>query len=179
MNTLFFSVLMAMCFSVFFSKLVTSHKAKFLERSKKDEILMVSAESNAPPKLIDLVNRFVTMARCRAVLVQDDSLTVIYARENRTKGRVKFKMDSAFDDVHEGDVGVLIIIDQEIHGKVPFYKFIRDADIPTIADVIDLGTGDYLTDRIYAAAFEKGKGELHARAHARMLSVEPPRRGRA
>jgi len=146
-------------------------KARALEESKKDDMLMLVAGSNAPPKLIDLVNRYVTMARARTVRVQDDSLTVIYARENRTKGRVKFKMDTAFDDVHEGDVGVLVIIDQETHGKEPFYKFIRDADIPTIADVIDLGTGDDLTDRIYAAAFESRQRTPKALAEGKDVSA--------
>jgi hypothetical protein len=105
---------------------------------------------SGPSEAIKLFEKHVTMARGRAVRVADDSLTVIYARENKTKGRVKFIMDTAFDEVFEGDVGVLVIIDQGAGGK-PFYKFIRDADIPTIDDVLKIGTGDYLVDDIYKA----------------------------
>lgn len=99
---------------------------------------------------VRLFERNVTMARGRAVRVVNDSLTIIYARENKTKGRVKFDMDTAFDEVFEGDVGVLVIIVQGA-GRKPFYKFIRDADIPTIDDVLKIGTGDYLVDDIYKA----------------------------
>lgn len=103
-----------------------------------------------PSEAINLFEKHVTMARGRAVRVVDDSLTIIYARENKTKGRVEFLMDTAFDEVFEGDIGVLVIIEQG-PGKSPFYKFIRDADIPTIDDVLKIGTGDYLVDDIYKA----------------------------
>lgn len=103
-----------------------------------------------PSEVIKLFERNVTMARGRAVRVVDDSLTIIYARENKTKGRVEFTMDTAFDKVSEGDVGVLVIIEQG-SGMDPFYNFIRDAGIPTIDDVLKIGTGDDLVDDIYKA----------------------------
>lgn len=99
-----------------------------------------------------LVNRHVTMARGRAVRVADESVTIVYARPNRTYGRVTFDTDAAFDEVCEGDLGVLIIVEQTFGGTLPIYKFIRDADIPTIDDVLSIGTGDSLTDQIYEAA---------------------------
>lgn len=120
-------------------------------------IPLKSLRAAQSPRAIDIVNRHVTMARARAVRVVNESLTVVYARENKTKGRVKFDMDTAFDDVCEGDVGILIIVETEIHGNDPFYRFVRDSDIPTIDDVIKLGTGDVLTDDIYKALKEKGK----------------------
>lgn len=100
---------------------------------------------------INLVNKYVTMSRGRAVRVENEDLTIVYSRENGTKGRVKFKMDTAFDDVFEGDVGVLVIVERDDAGATPFYKFIRDAGIPTLDDVLELGTGDDLTDDIYKA----------------------------
>lgn len=106
---------------------------------------------------INIVNRYVTMARGRAVRVEDESITIVYSRENKTKGRVTFKMDTAFDDVHEGDVGVLVIVEQDEIGQQQFYKFIRDADIPNIDDVLKVGTGDDLTDDIYRALRESKK----------------------
>jgi hypothetical protein len=112
------------------------------------------AARRGPSEAINLVNRYVTMARGRAVRVENESITIVYSRENKTKGRVKFKMDTAFDDVHEGDVGVLVIIEQDEIGQHPFYKFIRDADIPNIDDVLEVGTGDDLTDDIYRALRE-------------------------
>ena len=161
MTFVFLCALMALFFGVFASKVVVAQKAKALEADARDNMLMLTAGEAAgkSPRAIDMFNKYVTMARARAVRVQDEHLTVIYARENKTKGRVKFDMDTAFDDVHEGDVGVLVIIEPEIVGRKPFYKFIRDAEIPTIHDVIELGTGDDLTDRIYAAALESGVGK--------------------
>ena len=101
-----------------------------------------------PAEAIKLFEKHVTMARGRAVRVVDDSLTIIYARENKTKGRVEFVMDTAFDEVFEG--GIHAIIEQGA-GLEPFYEFIRDADIPTIDDVLKVGTGDVLVDDIYKA----------------------------
>jgi len=106
--------------------------------------------ARGPHEAIKLFEKHVTMARGRAVRVVDDSLTIIYARENKTKGRVEFPMDTAFDEVFEGDIGVLVIIEQGA-GLRPFYKFIRDAGIPTIDDVLKIGTGDDLVDDIYKA----------------------------
>ena len=156
MNLIFIITIVAIILGSLAGKHFAANKAKALSYEAKEDMLMLMASSASQPKLIDVFNRCVTMARARAVRVEDESITVIYARENRTKGRVRFEMDSAFDDVFEGDVGILVIIDLEEVGKKPFYKFIRDADIPTIDDVIALGTGDSLTDEIFAAARRKG-----------------------
>jgi hypothetical protein len=112
---------------------------------------------SGPAEAINLVNRYVTMARGRAVRVEDSEVTIVYSRPNRTKGRVKFDMDTAFDEVREGDVGVLVIVEQDEFGQRPFYKFIRDADTPNIDDVLEIGTGDDLTDDIYRALRESKK----------------------
>jgi len=103
---------------------------------------------------IDLVNEHVGMYRSRAVRVMDEEITLVYSRKNGTKGRVKFKMDRAFETVREGDTGVLVMVDQEEVGTTPFYKFIRDAETPNIDDVLEVGTGDSLTDDIYRALRE-------------------------
>ncbi len=103
---------------------------------------------------IDLVNEHVGMYRSRAVRVMDEEITLVYSRKNGTKGRVKFKMDRAFETVREGDTGVLVMVDQEEVGTIPFYKFIRDAETPSIDDVLEVGTGDSLTDDIYRALRE-------------------------
>jgi hypothetical protein len=103
---------------------------------------------------IDLVNEHVEIYRGRAVRVLDESISIVYSRKNGTKGRVTFKMDRAFETVREGDTGVLVSVDQEEVGATPFYKFVRDAGTPDIADVLEVGTGDTLTDDIYRALRE-------------------------
>lgn len=103
---------------------------------------------------IDLVNEHVEIYRGRAVRVLDESISIVYSRKNGTKGRVTFKMDRAFENVREGDTGVLVSVDQEEVGATPFYKFVRDAGTPDIADVLEVGTGDTLTDDIYRALRE-------------------------
>ncbi len=155
MNLLFLLSIILLFVVTFVGRVVMAKRAKELEGEGRDDMLVLAAQNAKAPALMDLINRYTTMARARVVRVQNTSLTVIYARENGTKGRVTFEMDTAFDDVREGDVGVFVIIDQEIHGNAPFYKFIRDAGIPTIDEILELGTGDALTDRIYQAAVGK------------------------
>lgn len=157
MSITFIIALMIICGTVAFVK---NAKAKALPTTSE---VMGSLERPSQSKTIDLVNRYVTMARARAVRVHDTHLTVVYARENRTKGRVRFHMDTDFDDVHEGDVGIVVIVEGQLHGEEPFYKFIRDADIPTIDDIIEVGTGDVLTDQIYAAARDKSINPLQGK----------------
>lgn len=154
----FITILVAIALGVFLhKKRAAKEQMEQLQGERYDKLLaIVGDKEGRRDSPIDIVNRCVTMTRARAIRVVDDSLTVIYARENKTKGRVKFDMDGAFDDVCEGDVGILVIIDTEISGRQPFYKFIRDADIPTIDDVIKVGTGDELTDAIFKSAMDKG-----------------------
>ena len=173
MTAIFLAGLFLLFLGAWGVKVHAVQSAKSLEGDGRDDMLMLAAKATVPPKLIDIVNRYTTMGRARAVRVQDSSLTVIYARENGTKGRVKFDMDTAFDDVHEGDVGVLVIVEQEIHGKQPFYKFVRDAQIPTIDDILELGTGDSLTDRIYQVAVDN---ELRKPKQLSEAKPEPERK---
>jgi len=112
----------------------------------------------APERLVDIFERSVEMYRARAVLVNDNAITIAYARPNKTKGKARFDMDRAFYRVYEGDTGVLVIIDQGV-GKPPFYKFINDREIPSIDDVLEIGTGDELTDEIFRSLRESRLNE--------------------
>lgn len=156
MELIFLCVVLSIFSGVIATRRIVAKNAEVLESNAQGKRAELPSDFDKEPRAIDLFNKHVTMARARAVHVQDECLTVIYARENKTKGRIKFNMDTAFDDVNEGDVGVLVIIEQEIVGRRPFYKFIRDTEIPTIHDVLELGTGDDLTDKIYAAALKSG-----------------------